>query len=163
MAQLWLYISTEDRAMRFLRVSFAILAAIFIFNSPCQAASSAVMQVSATIRPWVIFNAVQHFYSYKVTSVDLQRGYVDLVGSITLDIKTNIRKEISVKFNSGNGERVLFKESAGGSFFENEYTLHPDSQRPGENISRKIDSRIMLANNSKEGVYALSVSMSPEI
>lgn len=149
--------------MRALRVSFAILVAIILFNSPCQAAASAFMQVSATIRPWVVFNAVQHIYSYNITAADLQRGYVDVAGSITLDIKTNIRKEISVKFTSETGEKILFKESTGGSFFAGEYTVDPGSQRPGDVIIRKIDSRIMLANNSKEGVYALSVSMSPEI
>lgn len=149
--------------MRTLKVSLAILVAIILFNSPCQAASSAVMQVSATIRPWVVFNAAQHIYSYNVTSDDLQRGYVDVVGSITLDVKTNIKKEISVIFASETGERILFKESGEGSFFESEYTMHPDTHRPGELISKKIDSRILLANNAKEGIYELNISMSPEI
>lgn len=144
-------------------VVIAILITLILSALPAQAASSAVMQVSATIRPWVVFNAVQHIYSYRVTSIDLERGYVDLAGSMTLDIKTNISKDISVRFISENGERILFKESTGETFFENEYTLSPDRRTPGETISRKIDSRIILTNNSKEGVYALNVSMLPEI
>ena len=149
--------------MKSLTVVCAILMIFTLSSSPSLAASSAVLQVSATIRPWVTFSAVQHLHSYRVTSADIQRGYVDLAGSITLEIKTNINRDISVKFSSEGGERVLFRESAGGSFFENEYRLYPDRRSPMEVVSRKIDSRIMLTNNSKEGEYPLTVSMSPEI
>lgn len=149
--------------MKPLRLFIAILSTLILSALQVQAASSGIMHVSATIRPWVVFSGVQHIYSYTVTSADLQRGYVDLAGSLTLDIKTNINKDISVKLDSENGERILFKESAEGSFSESKCTLHPDSHRPGELISRKIDSRIMLAKNMKEGVYPLNVSMSPEI
>jgi hypothetical protein len=144
-------------------VVYAILMILFLSGLPALAASSAVLQVSATIRPWVAFKAVQHLYSYRVTTADLQRGYVDLAESITLEIKTNIQRDISVKFSSESGERILFRESAGGNFFENEYTLYPDRRSPAEAISRKIDSRIMLTTNSKEGVYPLNVAMLPEI
>lgn len=149
--------------MRHLRVYFAMLIAIILFNSPSQSASSAVMQVSATIRPWVVFNAEQHVYRYSVTTTDIQRGYVDLPGSITVDIKTNISKEISVRFDSVNSGKILFKESTTQESFENEYTIRPDIHHPGELISKKIDSRVMLAKNIKEGVYELNVSMSPKI
>jgi hypothetical protein len=144
-------------------VIYAILIISILSSTPGLAASSAILQVSATIRPWVTFKAVQNLYSYRVTTADLQRGYVDLAGSITLEVKTNIQRDIPVKFSSENGENILFRESAGGSFFENEYRLYPDHRSPMEVISLKIDSRIMLTNNSKEGVYPLSVSMSPEI
>ena len=149
--------------MKALTVVYAILIILILSSLPVLASSSAVLQVSATIRPWVTFNAVQHLYSYRVTAVDLERGYVDLAGSITLEMKTNIRRDISVKFSSESGERILFRESAGGSFFENEYTLYPDLRSPMEVISRKIDSRIILTANTKEGVYPLNVFMSPEI
>lgn len=141
----------------------AMLTILTLSSSPGLGASSAVMQVSATIRPWVTFNAVQHLHSYRVTAADIQRGYVDLAGSITLEIRTNINRDISVKFSSENGERLLFRESAGGSFFENEYRLNLDRQSPMEVVSRKIDSRVMLTSNSKEGEYQLNVSMSPDI
>lgn len=149
--------------MKPLRLIIAILSTLILSVSQVQAASSGIMHVSATIRPWVVFNGVQHIYSYSVTSADLQRGYVDLPGSITLDIKTNLNKEVTVNIDSENGERILFKESTAGSFSESKYTLNPVSHRPGELITRKIDSRVMLAKNMKEGVYALNVSMSPEI
>ena len=149
--------------MKSLTVVYATLMILILSSLPGLAASSAVLQVSATIRPWVTFKAVQHLYSYRVTAADLQRGYVDLDRSITLEIRTNIRRDIPVKLSSESGERILFRDSAGGSFFENEYRLVPDHQSPAEAISRKIDSRIMLTSNSKEGEYPLNVSMSPEI
>lgn len=149
--------------MKSLTVVYAILIILILSSLPGLAASSAVLQVSATIRPWVSFKAVQHLYSYKVTAADLQRGYVDLDGSITLEIKTNIKRDISVRFSSESGDRILFRDSAGGGYFENEYRLPPEHRSPAETVSRKIDSRIMLTASSKEGVYPLNVSMSPEI
>ena len=127
------------------------------------AASSAVMQVSATIRPWVSFSAVQNMHSYRVTAADLKRGYVELVGVITVEIKTNIERDIPVRFTSGAGEKILFRESTGGAFFENECRLLPDRLVPIQVTLKKIDSRIMLTSNSREGEYPLNVFMTPEI
>jgi hypothetical protein len=127
---------------------YIILMILVLSSLPCLAASSAVLQVSATIRPWVEFKAVQHMYSYRITAADLRRGYVDLAGSISLEVRTNIPRDISIRFSSENGERILFRESAGGSFFENEYRLYPAHLSAMETIIRKIDSRIMLTANS---------------
>lgn len=149
--------------MKSLSAICVILIILTLSSLPGQAASSAVMQVSATIRPWVSFNAVQNMHSYKITAADLQRGYVELAGSITIEMRTNVDRDIPVRFTSEGGEKILFRESNGGAFFENEYRLNPDRQIPRQVIRRNIDSRIILTSNSKEGEYPLNVFMTPEI
>ena len=127
------------------------------------AASSTFMQVSATIRPWVTFRAVQNMHSYRVTAADLRRGYVELVGVITVEIKTNIERDLPVRFTSEGGEKILFRESTGGAYFENECRLMPERLVPMQVTRKMIDSRIMLTSNSREGEYPLNVFMTPEI
>lgn len=143
--------------------AISVILILTLFSLQGQAASSAVLQVSATIRPWVSFNAVQNMHSYKITAADIQRGYVELPESITIEIKTNIDRDIPVRFTSEGGERILFRESAGGAFFENECWLNSVRQVPMQVISKKIDSRIILTKNSREGEYQFNVFMTPEI
>lgn len=144
--------------------AICIMLSILTLSSPQGfAASSAFMQVSATIRPWASFSAVQNMHSYRVTAVDLRRGYVELAGVITVEIKTNIERDIPVRFTSEGGEKIFFRESAGGAFFESECRLVPDRVVPMQVTRKFIDSRIMLTSTSKEGEYPLNVSMTPEI
>lgn len=149
--------------MKSLSALFLILVILALTNLQCFAASSTFMQVSATIRPWVSFRAVQNTHSYRVTATDLRRGYVELVGVITVEIKTNIERDIPVRFTSEGGEKILFRESTGRAFFENECRLIPDRLVPMQITRKKIDSRIILTGNSREGEYPLNVFMTPEI
>ena len=73
-----------------------LFAAILLAANPTFAATSARLQVSATVLPFVSFNASQHVTAYQVTSDDMKRGYIDLPNAITVNIKTNLNGEVPV-------------------------------------------------------------------
>lgn len=149
--------------MKSFPLACVIASIMALLSQQCLAASSAVLTVSASIRPWVSFNAIQNVHSYRVTDADLQRGYVELTGSITVELKTNIDRDIPVRITSEGGEKILLRVDSGGDFIENECRLNPARQVPMQSIRRKIDSRIMLTSDSRVGEYYFNVYLTPEI
>ncbi len=130
---------------------------------PAFAATSASIHVSATVLPFVSFNAAQHVATYQVSSEDLRRGYVDLPNAITVNVRTNMSGGVPVFVDNWGGGRILVKESGTGNFQENSFTLNTAGYRPNSLISKHYDSRIILPADAREGVYPLTISMSPAI
>jgi hypothetical protein len=64
--------------------------------------------------------------------------------------------------NWGEG-KVLVKESGTGNFSDSSFTLNTVGFRPNTLISKNFDSRIVLPVDAREGVYPLTISMSPAI
>ena len=127
------------------------------------AGTSAKLQVTATVLPFVKFSAIQHVATYQVSSADIKRGYIDLPNSMTVNVSTNVNGGVPVFVeNWGNG-RLLVKESGTGNFLDNSFTLNTAGFRPNTMISKNIDSRVVLPANSQEGVYPLTISMMPAI
>jgi hypothetical protein len=131
---------------------------------PVIAGTSAQVHVSATVLPYVNVNAAQSVATYKVNSGDLKRGYVDLPNSLTVIVKTNMNGVVSVFVDNGTGEgRLLVRESGTGTFMNGSLALNTAGHRPGDVISRNYDSRIVLPADTKEGTYALAITMMPAI
>jgi hypothetical protein len=143
----------------------AIVFAVLLFGSyPAFAATSARIQVTATILPFLNFNATQHIATYHVSSEDLKRGYVDLPNAITVNVRTNVSGGVPVIVdNWGGGGRVLVKESGTGNFRESSFTLNTAGYRANSLISKNFDSRIVLPADAKEGMYTFNISMTPAI
>jgi hypothetical protein len=148
-----------------LRVSFLtnLLAALLLVTSPCLAANSANLLVTATVLHYVSVNAAQHVTTYRVRSEDLKRGYIDLPNSLTVTVRTNVNGEVPVIVDSWGSGRILVKESGTGSFSGNSFTLNTAGHWSGAMISKNLDSRIVLPSDAQEGVYPLTVSMTPAI
>lgn len=140
-----------------------VFAALLFGTYPAFAATSARLHVSATVLPFVSFNAAQHVTTYQVNSEDLRRGYVDLPNAITVNVRTNISGGVPVIVDNQGGARVLVKESGTGSFQGSFFTLDTGGYRPNSLISKNFDSRIILPDDAREGVYPLTITITPAI
>jgi hypothetical protein len=142
----------------------AIALAVMLFGTcPAFATTSARLHVSATVLPFVNFNASQHVAVYHVNSQDLKRGYVDLPNVITVNLRTNVKNRVPVIVDSLCGGRLLIRESGTGNFQENSFTLDTAAYRPNSLISKNYDSRIVLPADAREGVYTFNITMTPAI
>ena len=138
-------------------------AAVLLGAHPGFAATSAQIRVSATILPFVSFNAAQHVTAYQVTGADLKRGYVDLPNAITVNIRTNLNGGVPVIVDNWGGGRVLVKESGTANFSDSTFVLNTAGYRLNSLITKKFDSRIVLPADAQEGVYPFTISMTPAI
>jgi len=137
--------------------------AVLLVSHLSFAATSARLQVSATILPFVSFNATQHVTTYQVKSEDLKRGYIDLPNAITVHVKTNMNGGVPVIVDNWGEGKVLVKESGTGIFSGSSFTLNTVGFRPNTSISKNYDSRIVLPADAQEGVYPLNITMTPAI
>lgn len=146
------------RSSRSIKIMVMFFFAAFL-AMPSFATTSAKIHVSATVLPYVNFNAVQNVYTYQVKSEDLQRGYVDLPDSITVNLRTNTQNGVNVMIeNSGSG-KVLVRERGTADFTESQITLNNAGYRRGEQISKRYDSRIILPVDAQEGTYPFAIAM----
>ena len=99
----------------------------------------------------------------QVRNEDLQRGYIDLPGSITVTLRTNVQKGVNVIVDSWGNGRVLIRECGTGNFADNVFTMNTTGYRTGELINKHYDSRIVLPADVQEGVYPLTISMTPAL
>jgi hypothetical protein len=151
--------------VRFLKCSYIATAitAILSVSSPCFAATSANVHVSATVLPFVSFNAIQNVTSYQVNSDDIKRGYIDLPNSMTVNVKTNLNTAVPVIVENSGGDTVLIRESGRANFVGNTFTLNTTYYRPNTLVSKNYDSRIVLSADARDGIYPLIISMAPAI
>jgi len=119
-------------------------------------ASTATLQVHATIRPYLNFSASQSVVSYRVTASDIRRGHIEIPQALTIQMKTNIRDEIRFDVASGGPERVLLKTTGGLSD-----AVHLAAASPAALVSRTLDMRIVLPSGTREGVYPLQMALMP--
>ena len=147
-----------------------LISAIVLSASLCQAAASAKLRVSATVTPFISFNAVQNVSTYQINSDDLKRGYVDLPNSITIRMRTNLNTGVPVLVeNSGtSGENsgtagVLVKQSGSPSYLGSVFTLRIVDYHPNTPVSINCDSRVVLTVDAQEGNYPLVLSIIPSI
>lgn len=139
----------------------ALLIAILLGASPSFAATSAKLHVTATVLPFVSFNAIQNVTTYQVNSEDIKRGYIDLPNAVTVNVRTNLNAGIPVMLESLGENRVLISESGRAAFVDSIFTLNTAGYRPNAPISKSYDSRIVLSADAKDGVYPLIISMVP--
>lgn len=151
------------KPLRVIHVAVVLMIAARQLTNPSFAASSAKLTVSATVLPWINFNASQHVAAYEVRSEDLKKGYVDLPNSITVTLSTNVNREITIMVDNWGIGMIMIKESGTENFSKNSLALNIAGYGSGALISKKIDSRIMLPADAKEGVYPLAISLTPAI
>lgn len=142
----------------------SMTATIPTLSAPCNAvAGSTQLQVSATVLPFLNFNAAQHVTTYQVRGEDLRRGYVDLSRSMTVNIRTNLNGGVPVVIENWGQGKVLVKESGTANFSDSSFTLNTSGYKTGTMISKNYDSRIILPPDAQEGVYTIAISMTPAI
>ena len=149
--------------MRYNYCSAPLVIAIIFFTTICYAAAPAKLHLSATVLPFVSFNAVQNVTSYQIKSEDIQRGYLDLPNAITVKVQTNLKAGVPIIVENFGAAKVLIKESGSPGFAENAFTVRITDSRPNTAIIKSYDSRIVLSSDTKEGSYPLTISITPAI
>lgn len=144
-------------------IILVVCTAALLGGTPSFAATSARIQVIATVLPFVSFNASQHVATYQVRSEDLRRGYVDLPNSLTVTLRTNVGSGVPVIIDNWGSGRVLVRESGTGTFADGTFVVNTAGYRAGAVISKNFDSRVVLQPDAREGVYPLTISLMPTI
>lgn len=130
----------------------------------CDASTpSAVVGVSAIVRPWITFKVDQHVHNYQVTSADIERGYIDLPASATVVIRTNDRKNILINVASMGSERILIREAGIGIYEETGSMVDPGRYATGASIVKILDYRVIIPSGTPEGIYAIKAALSPQM
>ena len=124
---------------------------------------SAKIHVTATVLPFVSFNAIQHISTYRVNNDDIKRGYIDIPNSMTVNVRTNLNAGVPVILEHPEGGRVLVRENGRADFVANTFTLNTSDYLPNTPVSKNYDFRILLSKDVKDVVYPLSVTMAPAI
>lgn len=134
--------------------------ALMLLIPPCSfAATSAKLHLTATVPPYVSLNATQRITSYQVRSEDLQRGYVDLPGAVTVTVRSNLSSGVPIVVDNGGIGQVLLRESGLGTFADGSFTLNTAGFLPYTVITKNLDSRIVLPADAREGVYPFAISV----
>ena len=151
--------------MRSSNFSTALLVAIIlVLGAPlCSAAASAKLHLSATVTPFLSFNAIQNVTTYQINSEDIKRGYVDLPNAITLQVRTNLNAGVPVMVENSGTAKLLFKESGRSGFAGNAFTVDSASYRFNTPIRKSYDSRIILSTDAQEGSFPLLLFITPAI
>lgn len=149
--------------MRSRIISTALICTILTSAPFCHAATPAKLHLSASVAPFYSFNAVQNVTAYQVNKEDLQRGYIDLPNSITVQVRTNLNAGVPVLVENSAAARVLIRESGGSGFQENAFTVKTSDYRPNTPFSKSYDFRIVLTDGASEGNFPLVLSVTPAI
>ena len=145
--------------MKFLVMGILALAVLNPWATTVRASSgsSALLQVRATIRPWIKFAATQQVSNYRVTEADIHRGFIDLPGALKLNVQTNIGEAIRFDISSNGPEQILAHE--GGSALTD--TVRIEGQHPAITVARVLDMRVVLPVGIQEGIYPFQVAVAP--
>lgn len=151
------------KALEFKLILATLIGIMTLLPAGEAAASSTLVRVSAQVMPMVILTADQHVLTYRVEKADLQRGYLDLHQAMTVHLKTNVRREITIALITAGDERIMVKESGTARFAEASITLNPERYDANEPISRQVDYRVMLNDSTAEGMHTLQVNLTPAL
>jgi hypothetical protein len=124
---------------------------------------SAKIHITATVLPFVSFNAIQNIRTYWVDNNDIKRGYIDIPNSVTVNVRTNLNAGVPVIIEHPEGSRVLVRESGRADFVADTFTLNASDYLPNTPIRKNYDFRILLSTDVKDGAYPLIITMAPAI
>jgi hypothetical protein len=143
-----------------LRVLSAVWLTLFSPAILYAAMSTATVQVSVAIQPWLKFSVEQRLSSYTITPADVRQGYVDLKGAAAVNIRTNEKREIMLHVDSPDGGALLIKDGAAADFVGMGVPINLGRQAPGVPATRQIDCRVLLPAGARVGTYPLSLAVS---
>lgn len=118
-------------------------------------AASTSIRVSARILPWLEVSAVPQVSSYQVDAAAIQRGYVDLPGSLSIRMATNLREEIDLNLSSFGPGRVLVDNGS----FPGADIIQMEGLNSTQPVTRNFNLRVMLPANMEQGDYPLHLNV----
>lgn len=125
--------------------------------------AATAINVRANVLPWVKYDTVQHVSSYTVRREDISRGYVDIPGAVTVNIRTNVRKDVAVRAEHDQGRQLLLRASGMQGSAQSVSTIDTSGHGRGEMITQRLDARVILPSETKEGIHSLVIPLSLEI
>jgi hypothetical protein len=123
-------------------------------TSPAHAASTSV-RVTARVLPWLNVSAIPHVSSYRVDAEDIQRGFVDLPNSLSIQLATNLRSDIDLSLSSFGPERVLVGSANSGSDI-----IRIEAQASNLPVLHEVDLCVILPSDIEQGNYPLQLNIS---
>jgi len=135
-------------------IVLALLFATFLISAANAASTS--LRVTARILPWMDLSAVQQIASYEVDQTAIERGFVELPGSLSIRMATNLRAAIDLSVDSFGPGRVLV---ANGSF-PGSAMIRMGELASNMPVTRNFDLRVMLPLDIKQGHYPLHLNVS---
>jgi hypothetical protein len=124
-------------------------------------AASAVVQVQATIQPYLRFAVEQQHHSFEVGEQDVRRGYVDLPQSLHIAIRTNAPDRVTVDVACSDHPIIVLsqRQAEGG----HDVTFEAAELHANQLVSKSVDLRVLLAPEMAQGTYPLLLDLSPRV
>jgi hypothetical protein len=123
--------------------------------SPANAASTSV-RVSARILPWLNVTATPLISSYRVDAEAIQRGFIDLPNSLSIQLSTNLRSEIDLSLESFGPERVVVGNGSNSGSDMIRFAALAGTMP----TTRAVDLRVILPQGIAQGDYPLQLNVS---
>ena len=140
---------------RTISIAFMLL----LLSVPSLNASSATVLISATVLPWVNMDVRQHQKNYTVAQNDIERNYIDIPYSATVEIETNVSVLLLTLLTSGSEQIVV--SISGENRFENTLEISlTENEKYARHITRDLDFRVLLNRDSQIGIQALDAWIS---
>jgi hypothetical protein len=141
-----------------------IISIIFILISAGHASSettSSILNVSATVLPYVKYSVQNQKGSFEVTEEDIDRGYLDISDALTINVKTNsingyilnlyIDDTVITGFTLVNNNASYNISGPGGE-------VHMPYQ--GKNyFTKQFSFRLYFLKETKPGTYSLPMAV----
>ena len=145
------------------KVSTALLIAVLFSPAPCFSAVAGALLVKVAVLPFFSFTATQSLTSYRIRRDDIERGYLDLPGYLTIRVRTNLNAGVPLTLRNAGEGGVLIRESGKGDFIGDTVILDPSGVRPTTAIIKIYDFRILLSAGTKDGTYPNTLSLVPAL
>ncbi len=123
--------------------------------SPANAASTSI-RVSARILPWLNVTATPLISSYRVDAEAIQRGFIDLPNSLSIQLSTNLRSDIDLSLESFGPERVV----VGNGTSSGSDMIRFAALASNVPTTRAVDLRVILPQGIEKGDYPLQLNVS---
>ena len=142
-----------------------IIAAILVLV-PWQAyGDSTTVSVQATVLP-VVWQSISYPDVLSVTQEDIERGYVDVEGAVSVTIRTNTPDgyTLGVFKTVDMFERVVITDgSESYVLYAGDREIHILPYRGSRYITRELSFRFYLKQDTEPGTYAWPVGLSIDI
>jgi hypothetical protein len=132
-----------------------LLAAPMLAPSLANATSTSV-RVSARILPWLNVTATPLISSYRVDAEAIQRGFIDLPNSLSIQLSTNMRSDIDLSLESFGPERIV----VGNGINSGSDMIRIAPIASNTPITRAVDLRVILPQGIAQGDYPLQMNLS---
>jgi hypothetical protein len=151
------------KTMRTLNILILILFAAIVSEAFAES-KRAIMPVETTVKPIISIKVLNRPKKVNVTDADIKRGYVDINKVTVLEVYSNVRSGLLLKFESTRGpfKKMWLLEGEKKTVFPNMMGLIRQPYTKGKAI-REFRFRFYLSEDAKAMPYSWPLRISAEI